>query len=84
MALERPVFAAKVLTSRLACDVAILAFGAVGVGGTETFAKGVAARGTKDELVARDGVKGAEVGTIRDAIRALVSVGELKESCGDG
>lgn len=66
ISLERPVFAAKDLTSRFACIVTALALGAVGVGGTETFVKGVAARGMYDELVAREGVKGAEVGTIRD------------------
>jgi len=84
MVLERPVFAARDLTSRFACVVAMFALGAVGVGGTETFVNGVAARRTKGELVARDGVKGADVGTIRELARPICSFVGLKVSWGDG
>jgi hypothetical protein len=72
MALESPVFAARVLTSCLARDIdvwrrdidVISDAGRDGVGGTDTLASGVPARGMKGLL--RDGVNGAEVGTIRD------------------
>lgn len=73
MAFDKPVLAAEDLTSRFACAAVGVALGAVGVGGTETVAKGVAARGTYEELAARDGVKGADVGTIFDAALPTVS-----------
>jgi hypothetical protein len=68
MALERPVLLANILTSSFACalDVSsalVFAVACVGVVGTDTFISGVAALG-----MLRDGVNGAEVGTIRDVV----------------
>jgi len=84
IALVRPVLTAKDLTSRFACTGPILALGAVGVAGTETFDSGVAARGTYTELVARDGVKAADVGKILDVALPIGSEKRLECAWGDG
>jgi len=75
------VFAANVLTSRFAWVVEVsrvpgVLAAWVGVAGTATFARVVPNPGTKAEE--REGVKGAEVGTIREG---GFGVGSSRNDC---
>lgn len=80
MVLDGPLCAAKDFISVSAWFMETVALIAVGVGGTDTLAEGVVARSTKDELVVREGVNGADVGTIRDI--ALLVGSSFMPKCG--
>jgi hypothetical protein len=69
MALDKPLLPANAFTSCLACATDFsgtleLTVVCVGVGGPDALASGVPTPGTNEEL--REGVNGAEVGTIRE------------------